>query len=1803
MHRELSISIISGANTRKLGDSEDEKNTRKYTSFTESCFFSPWRENRVFRRSGQKTSRLPKSNRPAQIAKLPTFSATNEPGEPTDTASACLSFTLDHSPSRRLGLCRLSSLPLTTASSSTPKKRKLAPFASLSQSDPAEFDNATYEQHQRESSSPRQQSGAPSPVEGRASPSTKHRAGALPPHVLDEVASAGAAPAGQSPSGAFAEITIDSGSSVDMSGSENGLDNSVKADGDVERVEIQRAASPAKRSAGEMEGFGKSENKAEQQDSYEDVAMAGTSNDLYDQDTGANSTVTSAPGTMTTNTSATSFQSEDPPPYSARDDKDANDWKIAGGAPAPSLDEQVQEVMQLVQKQLQHGDRGNVVSARWFNRVLSRTSENQDSTNYPKAAREGEIGPVDNSDIVGPDAFKEPILHDINGHAYIPLKQGLTLDEDYTVLPDEAWGRILGWYGIASGQKQITRYAHDTAPEGANVSNVVYELDPPVFLVRKFPQPAGSNAEAKETSKSAATELRLRHERRQRGQMKPEDALMVVSSRQEKGQTFLARVKEFAGIPLGHKVQIWRVLKPTNIAVDEPDNTQTGVASPPVSRDTSPSLAQAERTKLIVDASDWQKMEIGKDIELIDMRDQTGNSNYNGSSTIETFSLFENQTLILEEQKRGPGGGEYSSDSKKKNFSLSKITGSKPGSTVTSRRTSPAPGSTVNTRSSRRRDGKTRGTVGLSNLGNTCYMNSALQCIRSVEELAIYFLQDKYKEEINASNVLGSGGIMAKKYAEVLQGIYGDNASSSFSPNNFKKTLSQQNPVFSGWGQQDSQEFLSYLVDSIHEDLNRIQKKPYLENPDSDDARVTDPEYIKELGDTYRQNHAKRNESVCMDLFSGFYKNTMECPTCDKVSVTFDPFASLTLQLPIESTVMHNFTFVPLNGTPMNHNLGLEKNLSIKDIKKIIASKHENVDASKLWMVEIYNHKIYKHFSDRTTVAEANIQANDYIFVYELADVPTNIPPPQRSSSYPGYSFGKKADEIPEMDSEMAEDFAVPVFHRKKNRFGNGWDVTMHPQYVTIKREEAQDYDSVLKKVLHTVAQLTSRPILTEADENERSTSPETEKAQINGDADTTQDDAARVSDHSVASEDGYVSVSVEQGNAQTNGNSDEANVKGAKIPTGFYESSYNVPAILREQLFTLNYARGHENMFCTGTTGFEEKSTRNMNARVKRNSRRGSMDSSTADDVSNATPSSPDSNADEEDESDEDEEVSVQTTTEDSPAPSGDAASEAGGDELPEDPLNGNSPAGRRRANGKENKFKGNKSRKIKEKRPSKKEKREMKKAKARAAALGSPQSHRSVNGNDAQEDETYYIKLGECIILDWYPEALDSIFSGDANDDDDVRGHFLSDDEGKNLPFVHDPETDAKRNRRELRKKHGITLEDCFMETGKREKLSEDNAWYCNRCKELRQATKTLEIWTCPDIVVVHLKRFGGTRSFRDKIDVLVDYPIEGLDLTEKIGQKEDGKEYIYDLFAVDNHFGGLGGGHYTACAKNFFDGQWYDYNDSMTSKLGDSPRKSAAAYLLFYRRRSEKPLGPQYLQDLVTDFRNPPQQNNSADEAYESDSGEGRLGDPSSTLRGSSSNSVGAGVGASKGLQQQAQNTHRESGNGLAGQQAGQNQKLTTRETNDDDEAIGMSDDDNEHGQLSLSNRQYGNIGNNPWDFGALDAQNNNADTGAEMLLDTLGGQPTNEDADSNVADGDFADQSYMRDTPGSSVDGWNDTNQSFTLGDDQPLMYHDPHTSDAHVDALHLEDTEDASMMDDDLPTVDITLPDNPHAKMD
>jgi ubiquitin carboxyl-terminal hydrolase 4/11/15 len=259
------------------------------------------------------------------------------------------------------------------------------------------------------------------------------------------------------------------------------------------------------------------------------------------------------------------------------------------------------------------------------------------------------------------------------------------------------------------------------------------------------------------------------------------------------------------------------------------------------------------------------------------------------------------------------------------------------------------------------------------------------------------------------------------------------------------------------------------------------------------------------------------------------------------------------------------------------------------------------------------------------------------------------------------------------------------------------------------------------------------------------------------------------------------------------------------------------------------------------------------------------------------------------------------------------------------------------------------------------------------------------------SDSNEEYFIKLGEGIVLDWHDEAFDALFGGD--DSDDMRGHSTS----ENIPVVDDPSIREKYDLLRSYANNGISMDQCFSDTCKTEILNEDNAWFCSHCKERRRAHKTLEIWTAPDILVVHLKRFSRSAAGFKKLNLFVDFPLENLDMNSRILNKEDGKDYTYDLFAIDNHSGITSGGHYTAYAKNFFDGQWHKFNDTFVTSVSNLQEMvHGNAYLLFYRRRSSQPLGPPELQELVNNARNPTHSESDSDDS----SGEGkRLGDQSS------------------------------------------------------------------------------------------------------------------------------------------------------------------------------------------------------------
>ncbi|OIV99196.1 hypothetical protein TanjilG_19692 [Lupinus angustifolius] len=252
------------------------------------------------------------------------------------------------------------------------------------------------------------------------------------------------------------------------------------------------------------------------------------------------------------------------------------------------------------------------------------------------------------------------------------------------------------------------------------------------------------------------------------------------------------------------------------------------------------------------------------------------------------------------------------------------------------------------------------GLTGLQNLGNTCFMNSALQCLAHTPKLVDYFLDD-YGKEINHDNPLGMNGEIASAFGDLLRKLWVPGAS-PVAPRIFKLKLARFAPQFSGFNQHDSQELLAFLLDGLHEDLNRVKRKPYAEVKDGDGR----PD--EEVADEYWHNHLARNDSIIVDLCQGQYKSTLVCPVCRKVSVTFDPFMYLSLPLP--STAMRTMTltvinsYIDGNSQISPYTISVPKNGRFQDLTRALSIACSLGADETILVAEVYNNCIIRFLED-----------------------------------------------------------------------------------------------------------------------------------------------------------------------------------------------------------------------------------------------------------------------------------------------------------------------------------------------------------------------------------------------------------------------------------------------------------------------------------------------------------------------------------------------------------------------------------------------------------------------------------------------------------------------------------------------------------------------------------------------------------------------------------------------------------------------------------------------------------------------
>ena len=186
--------------------------------------------------------------------------------------------------------------------------------------------------------------------------------------------------------------------------------------------------------------------------------------------------------------------------------------------------------------------------------------------------------------------------------------------------------------------------------------------------------------------------------------------------------------------------------------------------------------------------------------------------------------------------------------------------------------------------------------AGLMNLGNTCYMNASLQALYSLESFRSLLLSSEAAGRRQHSSgdkpLTNELADLFKLMQESASQSQSQSQSQPISPANFKFAFSRHQSKFSGFGQQDAQEFLRYLIDGIHEEWNTAARRPRRSTRPA--GASSSPKSAQEAWAQYRE---LVDDSPLVDLLVGQLQSTITCSECRNKSHCWDPFWDLSLPL------------------------------------------------------------------------------------------------------------------------------------------------------------------------------------------------------------------------------------------------------------------------------------------------------------------------------------------------------------------------------------------------------------------------------------------------------------------------------------------------------------------------------------------------------------------------------------------------------------------------------------------------------------------------------------------------------------------------------------------------------------------------------------------------------------------------------------------------------------------------------------------------------------------------------------------
>ena len=192
-----------------------------------------------------------------------------------------------------------------------------------------------------------------------------------------------------------------------------------------------------------------------------------------------------------------------------------------------------------------------------------------------------------------------------------------------------------------------------------------------------------------------------------------------------------------------------------------------------------------------------------------------------------------------------------------------------------------------------------QGTMGGKNLGNTCFINSAIACLSNCTELTYYFLKGDYIKDINKNNKLGMHGKLAEEWGNLIYQYWVKNIKVG-DPSNFINILCQKEAKFKGSGWKDSFEFINSFLLYIHEDLNKTTNKINIKAKEK-----YENETDEQCARRFWELNLKNNNSIINDLFCGQYKTSIICPMCGWMEISFENF--YTLNIPLFSQIKKHY--------------------------------------------------------------------------------------------------------------------------------------------------------------------------------------------------------------------------------------------------------------------------------------------------------------------------------------------------------------------------------------------------------------------------------------------------------------------------------------------------------------------------------------------------------------------------------------------------------------------------------------------------------------------------------------------------------------------------------------------------------------------------------------------------------------------------------------------------------------------------------------------------------------------------------